>query len=58
MENETKGNKLTINIPIGMEIDVENSKYCNCDSGSNTYDLMLCRLCACTIYDRIYEIIN
>lgn len=25
MENETKGNKLTINIPIGMEIDVENS---------------------------------
>lgn len=25
MENETKCNKLTINIPIGMEIDVENS---------------------------------
>lgn len=25
MENETKGNKLTIDIPIGMEIDVENS---------------------------------
>lgn len=29
MENETKGNKLTINIPIGMEIDVENSDWCS-----------------------------
>jgi len=37
---------------------VENGEYCNCDSDSNTYDIMLCRLCVCTIYDRIYEISN
>ena len=35
-----------------VEIEINKTDICSC----NTYDFMLCKCRACTIYDRVYEI--